>query len=742
MPRQAGQLIENNLTKGLITEASGLNFPEHASVEMWDVVPEDEGVITRRPGFDYETSYEFDNYDRNESVMTSYLWKSAAGDPNQSFIVAQLGDTLWYYSLDTSAVSPGKQTFTTDLDAKKVTGATTLQVSSAICDFTQIDGKLYVVHPFLDPFYVTYTASGPSIAETTITIKVRDLEGSPDDPLSVDERSTSTIDAVDINHLYNLWNQGWANDVTETGASTNVNPVTDWYGALSTLPSNADRWWMFRNGTDEEFDTLEVAKQTWSTGEAAKGFFILDAFDMDRNTVTNSHGITMDTEYSLTGETQAADSITVKTSGANRPKAIASFASRIFYAGVDAEGYNNRIYFSQVLKDSSKSGLCYQKNDPTDENFSDLVADDGGVIVIPEIGTIYKLFPLKSSIIIFASNGTWSLQGSEGIGFSATDYSIEKVSSEGAFSRSSFVNVEGTPIWWNSNGIHTIKGDESGLGSSAVKSLTESTIQTFYDSIPGPCRLYATGAYNRRDMTVRWLFNSEAPSEVADRNVYNRVLSFNARTGAFYPWTIDTSTGVVVQGLLSVEGVIEGSETANVTMTNGDTVVDSSVATVTTNATTTVQVQPTFKYFCGKLSSGTTYSYTWADQEDETVFADWVTEDGGTGVSYDSYLISGYTLPGKALLESQLNYINVYTETLTGSSILMSTLWDYVNTTADKRWTGTQQAYKHDANHNVSIRRLKVRGKGQSLQIQMKSSGNSPFRLLGWSTKVLVDQSE
>lgn len=740
MPRKAEVLVENNFTKGLVTEATGLNFPEHAAVEMWDCVPEDEGVLRRRNGFEYELDYEFDNYDRNNAVVTTYLWKSAAGDPNENIVVLQLGDTLYYYSLLSTSVSPGKETFTTDLDAKKISGATTLQVSAALCDFSQIDGRLYVTHPYLDPFYVTYSPSGSSIVETTITIKVRDLEGSPDDPYTIDNRPTATRDSVDINHLYNLWNQGWANDVQISGGS-DQNPITYWDSNRTDLPSNADRWWLFKE-TDNEFGIDEVNTQTWSTGAVAKGFFILDAFNMDRNAVTNSEGVSMDTKYTLAGETQATNDITVTTAGINRPRTIASFASRIFYAGMNTSGYNNRIYFSQVLVDSSRSGLCYQKNDPTDENFSDLVADDGGVIIIPEAATIFKLFPLKNSILIFSSNGVWSLQGSEGIGFSATDYSLEKLTSEGAISLSSFVDVEGTPLWWNWNGIFTISQQESGLGSSSVKNLTDQSIQTFFDEIPGQCKLYATGAYNPSKKVIHWLWRSTLPSETSERYLYDRVLCFNVRTGAFYPWTIDTSIGVDVQGILNIEGVVEASEVAAVAVTNGDTVVDSSVATVTVNSSTTQQIDPTFKYFCGKLSSGSTYSFTFADLSNTTLFADWFTEEGNTGEEYDSYFISGYALPGSALTESQMNYVNVYSNTLEDSSVLVSSLWDYVNTTADKRWSGTQQGYKHDANHNVSIRRLKIRGKGQALQLQMKSSGTKPFQMLGWSTKVLVDQTE
>lgn len=737
MPRRIEQLIENSFNKGLITEATGMNFPEHAAVEMWDCFITSKSSVKRRPGFEYEADYEFDNYDREASVTSTYLWRSVAGDPDVSFVVLQVGPTLYYYSISSGGVSPNKETFTTDLDAKKISGASSLQVSSNQCDFTQVDGRLYVAHPFMDPFYVEYNSSGPSISETTITVLIRDLEGSPDDPYKVDQRPVATVDSVDINHLYNLTNQGWANKVKENGGTT-VYPLSDWDAARGDLPSNTDRWWMFKDSTNE-FDTGRISEVQWSTGVAAKGFYILNAFNSNRNSAVNSEFATLDVAYSLTGETQAAGDITEFSAGINRPRAITSFAGRIFYAGVDSTSFNNKIYFSQVLIDKARSGLCYQKNDPTDENFSDLVADDGGVIVIPEITTIYKIFALRNSVVVFASNGVWSIQGSEGIGFSATDYSVEKISSEGAISRASFVNAEGIPLWWNWNGIFTISQDTTGLGSSGVKNLTKETIQTFYNAIPGENKLYASGAYDPVEKRIYWVFASEAASSVSDRFVFDRVLVFDLLKQAFYPWTIDTTVGVNVQNILMVEGLVATGDVSEVIDSSLDTVIDSSSDTVVVDNNTTEQLSPIIKYVVSKQVSGTTYAFTFADLSDEDNFVDWLTEEGSTGVAYTSYFITGYALPGGALAEVQNNYINVLSQTSTGSSILFSTLWDYVNTTSDKRWTGNQQAYKHDANHNVSIRRLKVRGKGQALQIKMQSEGSSPFEVLGWSTKILVD---
>ena len=59
MPLNVAAQLENNFTRGLITEATGLNFPENACTETYNCVFHENARVERRLGFDYEDGFEF-----------------------------------------------------------------------------------------------------------------------------------------------------------------------------------------------------------------------------------------------------------------------------------------------------------------------------------------------------------------------------------------------------------------------------------------------------------------------------------------------------------------------------------------------------------------------------------------------------------------------------------------------------------------------------------------------------------
>ena len=432
MPRQSSEQIVNTFVKGLFTEATPLNFPEGTASETFNCIFDRTGKVTRRKGIDYESSFSTNTEARDDANIVVFKWENVAGEGDATFVVTQIGRYLIFYNEDsTNALSVGHKSFEVDLDTYK---SGSIDPRTAKCQFAALNGDLFVVNPHIDPIYIRYDSTGDSITTTAITIKIRDIEGI-DDGFEVEDRPAFGVG--DKNHHYNILNQGWYKHAIHTGGAPAIEVLLRWRSLLNTYPSNADVWWVMKN-TSNAFDVDARDKFTFAS-PAPKGHYILDAFNQDRETLRDATDVTV----------AFGDVIPDVTSGGKRPTAVASYAGRIWYAGVNAQGFSTNIYFTQVVLDETQYPKCYQNNDPTDEDLSDTLDTDGGVINIPEIGTVVALRAVGSSLLIFAENGIWAIQGSgESVGFKATDFNINKISEIRATGSTSFVDTNQALLWW------------------------------------------------------------------------------------------------------------------------------------------------------------------------------------------------------------------------------------------------------------------------------------------------------
>lgn len=711
MPRQPVQSVENSFVKGLITEATGLTFPENACTETYNCRFEKTGEVKRRKGINFEVGYSTNSLTgdkvRSASAVREYLWFGAGGDGGVTFVVTQIGQYLYFYRTG-EVLSDGLHSTTVDLSTYLVTGA--VNPYEHVCDFAQGNGALFVVGKHLEPFYISYDVNTDSITSTQIDIQVRDLLGDTSDPYDVNERPT--LAAVDTNkpHYYNLFNQGWAENVIDNDNNT-VNPVTEWFSRRSgEVPSNADRWWIFKD-TDNKFNTNNVGRYTFSSSQVPRGHYKLNAFDMDRSTAS---GIS---------------SVTTTSSGVYRPSSVAFFARRVFYTGVDTLGYNSKLYYSQILTDNSKAGNCYQENDPTDEEFYDLLPNDGGVIDIPDIANIVKLEVSSDNLIIFATNGIWTVTGSEGIGFTATDYSIQKVSDMQNRNKLSFVSINGVPMWINAQGVQVFQSDK--ITGEAITTVSSNTIQSFFNEIPKKAIPYIKGVYNQTDKCIYWLYKSTNVSPI-DRNYeYDRALVLNTETGAFYPWTLGVSSARNIIGISLNTGSNTTTSIDNVVDSTSNTVVDSSTNQVVTSTVAAVTIAPTTKFLVEYLDSGVR-KITWAEEFCPT-YEDFNACTAGNGINYESYFISGYRLRGEGNKKQRTSYVVLHSRQESNSSVYLQGLWDYRNSDSTNRWSNPQQGYLNRSNVDYVTKKLKIRGNGLSLQIKCYSEVNKPFNITGWS---------
>lgn len=694
MPRQAGIAIENNFSNGLITEASGLTFPENACTATENCVHEPTGNVLRRLGFDFEINHSLKEIDRTEKVVVHYLWRDVSGDGNITLVVKQIGDHLYFYDGSTPDPLSGHPiTDNVDLTDFSPSGAPAPDVNE--CQFASGNGKLFVTHPYLEAFSVEYDPNTETFTATQIDLLIRDFEGL-DDGLAIDNRPTATVGSMSTAHHYNLLNQGWTSGT-----------LSSWDGARTDMPSNCDVVWSFKNSSDA-FDTSTIANGFRGNSPAPKGHYILNVYSEDRQTAS---GLT----------------ILTQTTGTNRASTVAFFAGRVFYAGINYVGKNSNVYFSQIIERDEQYGHCYQSSDPTSEDAFELLPTDGGVIEIQEAGTILKMLAVPGGLTVFASNGIWLISGSTGIGFTATDYTVTKLSSISALTHTSFVDLNGAPVWWNLEGIYRLEGAGN---SFQVTSLTESKVKTFYNEIPPSEKRNARGAFNPIEGIVQYLYRSTEAGSLSEYYEYDRILNIDLSSQAFYVWTIPTSD-VKVHGVVVLE-----NRGGNVSL---EDVIDNSAVTVTADDTSDVQVwtigdaivTPTFKYSMSYDDSG--YQFTYGEAR-RTDYTDFVLYDD-VGEDYESFFITGYRIRGEAIRDFQSNYVTFYSSN--DSKYAVRGIWDFANTVNSGRWSNSQTVdATGNSNFDIIPRRRKIRGRGKVLQIRIGSVTATPFDLLGWSILV------
>lgn len=709
MARSGNITVENNFTKGLITEYTAMNFPENAVTETDNCVYSELGTVTRRLGIDYETGAVVRSLASigasvvDERAVTEFRWFAVGNDGTTTFVVQQIGRAIRFFA-DTGAISPNLKSFDIDLMDYKVVGSTSTQVISNACQFTTGDGYLFITHPFCDPLYVSYDGDTDTIDVNEITIEIRDIEGLDED-VENDERPTVLTNT----HKYNLYNQGWNTDVPNLDGFSE-NALVYWERARTDYPSNADVWWLYRGsrgwvsflqGATLPEDGVSPDSIKRGNSPAPRGYYIYEAFDIDRS---EKSGIT-----GLPGQ----------TAGISRPGSCAWYAGRVWFSGVKATKYSSSLYFSQLVEGPRQFGKCYQQNDPTSEVAFDIVDTDGGVIKLPLVEEVVAMKVLGDSLVVLATNCVYVVSGTANDAFKTTNYTVRYISSVGARSALSVVEAEGALVWWNYDGIYSLTVTANG---PEITNISKQTIQSFLTDIPADNIQFVKGVYNRREQIIRWIFSNVEES----RYSYNRILDLNLASKAFYPHTIGTTLAPRICGLLTVSG-------ATLVQTN-ETVVDSLGATVTdSSGTTTILVEgfsgarEIFKFVISGLISGGSLGLTYGELKNSEC-VDWESFNA-VGESYSSYGISGYRIRGEMLRQFTSTPVAFVMKNVVGGSCLVSGIWNY-----GERQSLKQELYRAATSVTNYIRRLNIRGRGKSFQIKFESAGNAPFSLVGWST--------
>jgi hypothetical protein len=482
-------------------------------------------------------------------------------------------------------------------------------------------------------------------------------------------------------------------------------PVIQYFNIIGRYPGNNQQWWLARSQIDDSTRNLKVGdfmpetlqKLYMGNMHAPRGHYILDFFNKDRSLISSIPSLPVETIN-------------------ERPKSITFFSGRVWY------GQGSNVLFSQVLLDPTQAANCYMDADPTSEEVSDLVATDGGYIPIPEASHIVKLAAYGGGVIVFAHNGVWAVTGGQN-GFSALDYSVNKISPIGCQSPNSVVETDKAIFWWSDVGIMAASQSNLGLygpisGSQATTdklNITEQTIQSYYNKISDDAREDVKGVFDPKRNCIYWLYRENASS-----TNYDKVLIFDAALGAFYPWKFSASSNGVVKGIY--------------------------IANRNNSYTIPTDIMPSqIEYI---VSHGTSVRIA---QSRSGQFVDWYSADN-VGVTYDSYIETGYELFSDAMRKKNITYLFTYL-TRTDSAIVsgqpdypsscnMQVKWEWSSSSGSNKWTIPTEVYRPgrllmdtaDTGFSMVVTKNKVRGNGKSIQFRYSSSeAGKNFDLVGWS---------
>jgi hypothetical protein len=693
---------------GLITEASELDFPENASSDELNCELERTGVRSRRRGIELETGAGLSSFNvATTDLVFTITWENVSGQDGLEFEAVQVGDQLYFY--DKSGASPSTQQKSFSVDLGSFTAGNGLIVKDYPISAASHRGKLVIVSPAIDAFYLEYDSGADNISATLIDFRVRDFEWQGPTSEYFDNDGSPSDERE-----YDTFNTGWTDATVTT------------YGSF---PALTHPWYTGKDATND-FDAAEWNKIYGGNTLQVNGHYILDLFSKNRAQAVSSDPQVGRT-ISIATETESA-----------RFSSVVSFAGRLWYSGLLSAKNGAKVFYTRVIESDVDYGRLYQDADPTSEDVSDLLDTDGGEVNIAGASQVRALFEWGSSILCFAENGVWEVSGRDGI-FKATEFTVSRIrGAEGITNIRTLIDAEGYPIWWAPSGIYAMERDKVTLEGQG-NNISVTTIQTFWEDIGAEFREYAKAAYDHGNKRCIWAYGNDS----SNYNKYNKFLVFDIALGAWFPWTISdqaSNTSYVTDlAYFSGRGVDEITE--NVTE-NTVNVTENGVQVTVTSTQSLINDQLEVRFWVrdgatGKLSLATMTN---------TDFLDW------ESVNYSSYVETGWDFMGDFTVRKVPIYITTYfkiTETgfsgnetsgydvVNPSGCVLKAYWDMKTSPSTSREiyrfnrpivvdTGDLNSFNYP--YESVITRSKIRGRGRNLKLRFESVQGKDFKLQGY----------
>ena len=429
-----------------------------------------------------------------------------------------------------------------------------------------------------------------------------------------------------------------------------------------------------------------------------------------------------------------------------RPTAVAWYAGRAWYAGVDTPNLRSKVFFSQVIEQEGQYGKCYQVTDPTDERINILVATDGGCITIPEMIGVKEMVPHRGRLLLFAENGVWEVSGGNQGYFSADNYAVSKISETGCTSGPSVVLAEDLPMYLSEGGIYVIQWNRFTERLESV-SLSAGKIDNLLKTIPSEHKGKVQVAFDKRNKRVWWLYADTdiydemdptiADADFPDVSGYNCALVYDMRFQAFQKVRFSVNLGGGGEGTGPAHCVfaIHALENTNL---------EDPIIFYARKRTGTGGAPP------NEYGVHTTQFFR--------ITADPVFEDFDL-YEEPAFLVTGYDTLQDASVRKYPIYVTCYlkkTETgytasgtdflpVNEGSLKLQARWDWADNTSAGKWSPEREVYRHsrlyfptDATDEFNngqplvVTKNKVRGTGRAMHLKFTAGTASDAQILGW----------
>ena len=740
-------------SKGLQTDLNPLNSQLDTTSAESNYELHRDGTRSRRLGLNIEvggTSFPIGSGWTAVSSMSvsTFLWEGAAGEPDNKFVVVHIGGDLQIFQYTDKMIH--MQTIAHGYgDTRKL-------------QFGAVEGYLSVVNGTPNIGLIEYSPITELFSYSTFRLKIRDQFGIAETIEPRYETDVRFRGALNWQHYYNLYNQGWAiprkdwvfGDPPPIDAvllGSNNSPGTK-------SPSNSDVVWsgIDRKPIDEQslenFEAFHYRLFEGITGadaKAGKGFFIIDAFN--RGSSRYDAWVEHRNNYPQTGNLVSFLNPPGDAT-AGGPTSVAAHAGRLFFSGCSgyvsdgdarSPNYTNYVFFTQLIKNKQDFVKCYQEGDPTSRESNDVVDTDGGFIVVSEAINLHSMYSIGDRLILIAENGVWSITGGSNYGFAATNYKVEKLSTFGGIPNKSFVEFGGQGFFWGWDGIYAIAKNQ--FGDYEVTNLTKDSNDKFFSAIPTQARLNCQGFVDKSRRQVRWVYVEGVPFDTA----VTKEIIFDLKFQAMYPFTImqqPLKDAYVVSGVQMGDFGVRYIEDGVYVENEPVYVNDDPVGTIFSEKTV---LDSNVKYLTiyDKLAPKLCFT-----EYNDVNFEDWLF----TGDVADAYAFmeTNYFTGGDFAIKKQVpwlvmafaeteRFLNEDDSINRESSCIGRMRWNFSHSFNSNKWSRDMQLYRKsrwgttvespDNGFSINVTKTKVRGIGKSFSLLVHTEPRKDCHIFGWN---------